>query len=98
MTQALHINMQVADVHKPFLSLSRCAVIGFESQFGRTTGALIHDETGEVVPLKRKGHLYICCCWLKAAPLGGQEERRRMCTRTTSIVPQVHYASMTPLR
>ena len=32
------ITMQVADVHKALLSLSRCADMGFESRFGRTMG------------------------------------------------------------
>ncbi len=70
-----HINMQVADVHKALLSLSRCADMGFESRFGRTMGALIDEETGEVIPLKRKGNLYVLRCWLKAAPFGRQEAR-----------------------
>ena len=52
-TQARHINTQVADVHKAFLSLSRCADMEFESRFARTMWALIDEETGEVVPLKR---------------------------------------------
>ena len=67
-----HINMQVADVHKPLLILSRCADMGFESRFGRVAGALIDEETGEVVPLQRKGNLYVLKCWLKAAPFGRQ--------------------------
>ena len=29
-SEARHINMQVADVHKALLSLSRCADMGFE--------------------------------------------------------------------
>ena len=33
-TEAKHISMQVADVHKALLSLSRCADMGFESRFG----------------------------------------------------------------
>ena len=73
--QARTINMQVADVHKPLLSLSRCADMGFESRFGRTMGALIDEETGEVVPLRRKGNLYVLRCWLKAAPFGRPEGR-----------------------
>ena len=70
-----HINMQVADVHKALLSLSRCADMGFESRFGRTMGALIDEDTGEVIPLRRKGNLYVLRCWLKAAPFGRQEGR-----------------------
>ena len=73
---ARRINMQVADVHKGLLSLSRCADMGFESRFGRTMGALIDEETGEVVPLRRKGNLYVLRCWLKSAPFGRQEAQR----------------------
>ena len=73
------INLQVAKVHKPLLSLSRCADMGFESRFGRVAGALIDSETGDVVPLQRKGNLYVLKCWLKRAPeqptFGRQESR-----------------------
>ena len=84
--QARHINRLVPDVHKPLLSLSRCADMRFKSRFGRTMGALIDEETGEVVPLKRKGNLYGLRCWLRAAPFGGREARWRLCTHTTSTV------------
>ncbi len=69
------ISMQVADVHKALLSLSRCADMGFESRFGRVAGALIDEESGEVIPLQRKGNLYVLKCWLRAAPFGRQESR-----------------------
>ena len=68
------LNVQVADVHKALLSLSRCADMGFESRFGRVAGALICEETGEVVPLQRKGNLYVLKCWVKSAPFGRQEQ------------------------
>ena len=51
------INLQVADVHKALLSLSRCADMGFESRFGQLAGALIDEETQEAIPLQRKGNL-----------------------------------------
>jgi hypothetical protein len=69
------INLQVADVHKALLSLSRCADMGFESRFGRLAGALIDEETHEVIPLQRKGNLYVLKCWLKAAPFVRPEVR-----------------------
>ena len=71
------INIQFADVHKTQLSLSRCADMGFESRFGRVAGALIHEETEEVIPQERKGNLYVLKCWLRAAPFARQESRRR---------------------
>ena len=69
------INVQVADVHKALLSLSRCADMGFESRFGRLAGALIDEESEEVIPLERKGNLYVLKCWIRAAPFGGQDTR-----------------------
>ena len=62
-------------MHKALLSLSRCADMGFESRFGRRAGALIDEESGEVIPLARKGNLYILKCWLKAAPFGWLDVR-----------------------
>ena len=67
------INVQVADVHKLLSSLSRCADMGFESRFGRLAGAPIDEESGEVIPLQRKGNLYVLKCWVKAAPFGRPE-------------------------
>jgi hypothetical protein len=70
------ISMQVADVHKALLSLSRCADMGFESRFGSAFGCLIDTVTGEVVPLQRKGNLYVLRAWIRAAPFGRQEGGR----------------------
>ena len=67
-TEAKRMNMQVADVHKGLLSLSRCADLGFQSRFGRNAGALIDEQTGEVIPLTRQGNLYVLNVWVKAAP------------------------------
>ena len=74
-SESKKINLQVADVHKALLSLSRCADMGYESRFGRRAGALIDEESGEVIPLQRKGNLYVLKCWLKAAPFGWPENR-----------------------
>ena len=56
-SEAWKINLQVADVHKPLLSLSRCADMGFESRFGRQAGAPIDEQSGEVIPPAAKGEL-----------------------------------------
>ena len=50
-TEGSKINLQVADVHKPLLSFSRCADMGFESLFGRVAGDLIDEVTNEVISL-----------------------------------------------
>ena len=49
--------------------------MGFESRFGRLAGVLIDEETEEVIPLERKGNLYVLKCWLKAAPFGRPDQR-----------------------
>ena len=67
------IAMQVADVHKGLLSLSRCADMGFESRFGKAYGCLIDSVSGEVIPLERRGNLYMLKCWVRAAPFGRPE-------------------------
>ena len=63
--------MQVADVHKPQLSLSRCADMGFESRFGWDYGALVDIETGEITPLHRQGNLYMLRVWVRSATSPG---------------------------
>ena len=70
------ISMQVADVHKALLSLSRCADMGFESRFGAAFGCLIDTVTGEVTPLQRRRNLYRRKAWIRAAPFGRQEPKR----------------------
>ena len=62
------IAVQVADVHKPLLSLGRCADSGFESRFGKRAGCLIDSQSEEIIPLHRRGNLYFLKCWVRAAP------------------------------
>ena len=72
------IAMQVADVHKALLSLSRCADMGFESRFGSHFGCLYDTQTGEVIPLLRRGNLYVLRAWIRAAPAlpFGRQDRK----------------------
>ena len=72
-TEAKAITMLVADVHKALLSLSRCADMGFESRFDAAFGRLIDKTTGEIIPLQRRGNLYILKAWIRAAPFRRQE-------------------------
>lgn len=70
------MSVQVADVHKPMLSLSRCADAGFESRFGQLAGCLIDSDLGERIPLQRRGQLWFLKAWVRQAPpnspFGGQ--------------------------
>ena len=60
--------IQVADVHKPLLSLSRCADLGYERQFGKSAGFLIDKATEDILPLHRVGNLDMLRAWVKAEP------------------------------
>ena len=73
--EARKINLQLVDFHKAILSLSRCADMGFESRSGSRAGVLIDEESGEVIPMQRKGDLYVLKCWLKAGLFGRPESR-----------------------
>ena len=61
------ISLQVADVKKPLLSLSRCADLGYESRLGKVAGCLVDTETGETIPLQRKGNVYVLKTWIRDA-------------------------------
>ena len=61
------MTIQVADMHEPLLSLSRCADMGFELRFGKTYGALFDTVTGDITPLHRQGNLYMLRVWVRSA-------------------------------
>ena len=60
--------IQVADVHKPLLSLSKCADSGYQSMSGQTAGALDDMESGDVIPLVRRENVYYLRAWVISAP------------------------------
>ena len=66
------ITFQVADIHKPLLSISRAADMGYECQLSKNGGWLSNKESGDAIPLIRKGNLYVFECWLKQAPFPRQ--------------------------
>ena len=67
-TSAKRIVFQVADVHKPLLSISRCADMGFECVLGKAGGYLRDVVTGEQIPIQRKDNLYVLRTWVRADP------------------------------
>ena len=67
-TQLRSITFQVADVHKPLLSVAKCADLGYECRLGKNGGVLIELDTGEQIPLVREGNLYSMKVWIKAKP------------------------------
>ena len=51
--QANRITFQVADVHKPLLSVSGCADMGFDCYLGQNWGQLRDRVSGAFIPLER---------------------------------------------
>ena len=72
-TAAKAITMQVADVHKALLGFTRCAGMGCESRFGAAFGCLNDKTTSEIIPLQRRGNLYILKALIRAAPFRRQK-------------------------
>ena len=59
------IFFQIADIHKPLLSVSRCADLGFQCILGKHGGQLVDEESGEIIPLHRRGNLYVMRAWIR---------------------------------
>ena len=62
------ITFQVADVHKPLLSITRLADNGYVCALGGKGGYLEDTVTGERVPLYRKNNLYVMKAWIRQSP------------------------------
>ena len=60
------ITFQCADVHKPLLSVSRIADLGYDCVLGGAGGELRDAVTGDVIPLHRRGNLYFLKGWVKS--------------------------------
>ena len=65
---AKSIVFQVADVHKPLLSISGCADMGFDCYLGDKGGHLLDKQTGEKIPLERRENLYVMRAWIRQDP------------------------------
>ena len=61
-----HMTFQCADVHKPLLSVSRIADLGYECVLGNVGGMLRDTVAGDVIPLHRRGNLYFLKAWVRA--------------------------------
>ena len=59
------MHFQVADVKKPLLSITRVADMGFECVLGRRGGYLLDTQSGEHIPIQRKGSLYAMSLWVR---------------------------------
>ena len=65
---SLLMNFQVADVHRPLLSLSKATGQGFRSCLDYYGGYLEDTTTGECIPIQRRGNLYVMQIWVRAGP------------------------------
>ena len=63
--QAKRITFQCADIHKPLLSVSRCADLGYSCMFGVNGGQTVDTDSGEVIPLHRQGNIYVMRAWVR---------------------------------
>ena len=59
------IVFQTADIHKPLLSVSRCADLGYKCVLDNDGGELIDKMTGESIPIHRRGNLYVMRAWVR---------------------------------
>ena len=59
------ITFQCADIHKPLLSVSRCADLGYQCVLDKEGGQLIDRSNGEIIPLHRHGNLYVMRAWIR---------------------------------
>ena len=66
--QAKRITFQVADVHKPLLSIYGCADMGYDCYLGQEGGSLRDRISGEIIPLERKDSLYVMKMWVRQDP------------------------------
>ena len=66
--EAKKITFQIADVHKPLLSISRCADMGFLCVLDDVGGYLLDKVTGEKIALQRRDNLYAMRAWVRADP------------------------------
>ena len=51
-------------MHKALVSVSRCADLGYECVLGKEGGELRDTITGDVIPLHRRGNLYVLRAWI----------------------------------
>ena len=64
---AKRIDFHVSEVHKPLLALGQVADMGYRSVLERGGGYLEDEHTGERIPMRRDGHLYMLRLWVRQA-------------------------------
>ena len=59
------ITFQCADIHKPLLSVSRISDLGYDCTLTDKGGELKDRNTGESIPLHRRGNIYVMRVWVR---------------------------------
>ena len=98
---SMMMHLQVADIHRPLLSLSRAADQGFRSHLDWYRGYLEDVKTGETIPIQRRGNLYIMQTWVRASPenrlpdpsSGFARRANTACSHSTSHMCGTHLRS-----
>ena len=68
------IVFQVTDVHKPLMSVGAMCDAGYECLMSKAGGFMRDIDTGEMIPLVRRGNLYVLQAWVRSSdgtPFGG---------------------------
>lgn len=66
MEQPLIMHVQVSEVTKPLLSVTKAADMCYEAVLGKYGGYLLDTENGNKVPIRRsKGNLYVMDLWVR---------------------------------
>ena len=71
------MDIQIADVQKPLLSISRVAELGYDCVFKKGGGCLQDVWSGGKIPIQRKGKLYVLKIWVKSAKSAGFARQER---------------------
>ena len=71
MTEGSHLpklmNFQVCDVHKPLLSATKVCDMNYRCILEKEGGYLEDRESGDWIPLHRRGSLYVMRIWVREA-------------------------------
>ena len=59
------MNFQICDVHKPLLSATKVCDMNYRCVLERNGGYLEDRDTGDIIPLHRRGSLYVRNIWVK---------------------------------
>ena len=92
------MKFQVCDVHKPLLSATKVCDMNYRCVLERNGGYLEDKETGDVIPLHRRGSLYVMNIWVKESGFSGRGEIRRQCRRSRKGRPGADPAPGHPRR